>query len=804
MGNIRSFLILVLFCGFSVFTKAQTADPIPSKVFEITGILVDACGEPEGENEMVSFKVGPNPVNVNHLRIDGSINSISITNGQWPNGTYSWLGVGTLSQAKKNLIANLNNANTCGGKLLEPPGGILPAGADVLLITSTDFDLYAHDFSCLTDTLYIICQTAGQTTGHFRNYDPSVSYRKLRLTHTPTLASDTVTYYVNYLINQSGVSVAADGAGVRFTWSGDATYYNDGCQVPQVITYKFDSICAGQSYVLPNNTVVTASGTYPVILTSNCGCDSIVTTILNVIPAPAVNISATANSICAGASTTLTANGSGTFSWSPSTGLNTTSGSSVTAAPAATTTYTVTANLNGCANSASITVTVTPYVTPVFNISGSYCVGAAPGTLPVTSNNGIAGSWNPAAISTTAAGTTVHTFTPEAGQCANSTTVSVTVSDNLTPTFDALGPYCENAAPVAFSSTSTNGISGSWNPAVINTAVAGITTYTFTPTTGVCTATATMAVTVNASITPAFATLGPYCLGETSGTLPAVSVNGIPGTWGPSSISTASAGTATYTFTPDAGQCATLATMDVITKAYVMPVFQDMGPFCVGNVPAVLPDTSANGVAGNWVPAHISTANAGTTTYTFFPMAGECSSAPTSVIHINVLPAPGVMIISDTSAICPGDHIGLHATGGYVSYLWNNGMDNSDIIIDHGGLFTVRIWDGLNCYNYDSIYIDEDCLSTLYIPNAFTPDGDGLNDFFTISGENILSMKLWIYDRWGEMVFYSDNIAHSWDGKFKGAAVPAGLFGWYMEYESYHVKAVSNLKSRTGYVNVIR
>jgi hypothetical protein len=127
------------------------------------------------------------------------------------------------------------------------------------------------------------------------------------------------------------------------------------------------------------------------------------------------------------------------------------------------------------------------------------------------------------------------------------------------------------------------GINGTWNPATISTAAAGTTTYTFTPDAGQCaTATATVDVTVTGAVTPTFDPVGNLCIGATAPTLPAASNNGINGTWNPATISTAAAGTTTYTFTPDAGQCASSASIDITIAAQITPVFTAIGPLCVG------------------------------------------------------------------------------------------------------------------------------------------------------------------------------------------------------------------------------
>ena len=65
---------------------------------------------------------------------------------------------------------------------------------------------------------------------------------------------------------------------------------------------------------------------------------------------------------------------------------------------------------------------------------------------------------------------------------------------------------------------------------------------------------------------------------------------------------------------------------------------------------------------------------------------------------------------------------------------------------------------------------------TLYIPNAFSPDGDGINDYFKILGQGINTFEVEIYNRWGQMVFKSNNIEDQWDGKFNDKMSPSGTY----------------------------
>lgn len=348
------------------------------------------------------------------------------------------------------------------------------------------------------------------------------------------------------------------------------------------------------------------------------GCISTAATFQNDAQLPLPTVSAGSNvTICNGASATLTGTGASSYSWNN--GLGT--GASHTVSPTINTTYTVTGTgANGCTNTAQVTVTVSTLVTPTFTNPGTICSGD-PLSLPTNSNNGIAGTWSPAVDNTT---TTTYTFTPNTGQCANTTTMTVPVTPLVTPTFTNPGPICTGSA-FTLPTNSAEGIAGTWSPAIDNTTT---TTYTFTPNTGQCANTTTMTVQVDATVTPTFTNPGPICTGATL-LLPTTSNNSITGTWSPAVNNTA---TTTYTFTPDAGStCAGTATMTIVVDNQTVPTFTNPGPICSGD-PLNLPPNSNNGVAGTWSPAVNNTA---TTTYTFTPSGGTCAATATMTVTVN-------------------------------------------------------------------------------------------------------------------------------------------------------------------------
>jgi len=72
---------------------------------------------------------------------------------------------------------------------------------------------------------------------------------------------------------------------------------------------------------------------------------------------------------------------------------------------------------------------------------------------------------------------------------------------------------------------------------------------------------------------------------------------------------------------------------------------------------------------------------------------------------------------------------------------------------------------------------------TLFIPTSFSPNGDGINDFFEVRGEDLEYVKLSIYDRWGNELFVGENENARWDGKHAGSSMPIGSYAYVLEYK---------------------
>jgi subtilisin-like proprotein convertase family protein len=328
---------------------------------------------------------------------------------------------------------------------------------------------------------------------------------------------------------------------------------------------------------------------------------------------------------------TLTFTNSLTYNWSPATGLSATNSPNVTASPSGTITYNVTANdYYNCSSTESITVTVEPNITPTFSPIASLCQGEIAPALPNTSINGISGTWSLAVIDNMSSA--AYTFTPNAGICANTTSLNVTVNPAQSSFFNNVLPICSGSTPPILPTTSTNGITGTWSPSVVDNLNSA--NYTFTPSPGQCAAPASMYITVNSNVTPVFNPIPDLCFGDIAPVLPTTSTNGISGTWSPSVVSNTTSNN--YIFTPNPGQCGILSSLLVNVNSLLIPIFNPIAPICQGDPAPVLPSVSVNGISGTWTPSTVNNAASGS--YTFVPTTGTCSQ--NFIQNVNVITSP--------------------------------------------------------------------------------------------------------------------------------------------------------------------
>jgi gliding motility-associated-like protein len=150
-------------------------------------------------------------------------------------------------------------------------------------------------------------------------------------------------------------------------------------------------------------------------------------------------------------------------------------------------------------------------------------------------------------------------------------------------------------------------------------------------------------------------------------------------------------------------------------------------------------------------------------------------------IELFIKPTATVSLGNDTS-VCTSKPVTISADEDGLQYLWNNGATTKSIIVDKPGIFWIEVSSPAKCNSSDTIQVIwGDC--DLYIPTAFSPNGDGVNDLFgPVNGINASRYAMKIYNRFGQVVFSSDDQFYKWDGKFKNKPAPVGLYPWILNY----------------------
>jgi gliding motility-associated-like protein len=150
-----------------------------------------------------------------------------------------------------------------------------------------------------------------------------------------------------------------------------------------------------------------------------------------------------------------------------------------------------------------------------------------------------------------------------------------------------------------------------------------------------------------------------------------------------------------------------------------------------------------------------------------------------------IIPAPVGFLPEDTS-VCAYGSLDIKAKAGYNNYLWSNGSVSPTITISKPGQYWLQVTSNSNhCTGKDTITVSpKECLTGFYIPNAFTPNGDGKNELFRpIIGGNVKQYRFSIYDRWGQLVFQTSDLTKGWNGLFKNLVSANQVFVWQCSYQ---------------------
>ena len=585
-----------------------------------------------------------------------------------------------------------------------------------------------------------------------------------------------------------------------------------------------------------------ASQNYTVAGIDANGCINGTITAITVNPLPTITVSPDMT-VCPLASNTLTASGASSFTWTPNIFLNTNLGANIICTPSITTTYTIDGtSAASCTNSAVMTIAVANTV--VVNA----LAGATPSTTICPLGSAILSS----------SGATSYTWTPSL-TLSSANGASVTASPATSTTYTVIGSTstCTNSAQVVVTLTVNPTLTVTPNPSVIcsgNTSVLtanGASNYTWSPSATLSSANGAV-VNANPNTTTVYNITGTSplgCLGSTTTTVsvipkPSLNVISSPGVICTNSSSTLSASGATnYTWSPSANlsnvNSNTTVATPPLTTTFTIIGSNGIAPFvCIDTKtvqvtvipnPTLTPGpdvpicegqstlmyaTGAN--TYTWSPTiGVSDINDSTTSvqpplpgvyiYTVTGTTNNCTGTATVEITVNALP---ILDAGIDSTINIDETITLFASGntpvGFINASSGvpfecNYCPTVTVNPQENTCYTIEGISSFGCRNTDVVCITVTKDWDVFIPNAFTPNGDINNEVFAPKGYGIDKIRLAIFDRWGHQLFNEEGQTVGWDGTYKGKICEQGVYIFKLE-----VTAMSGKKRyKTGHVTLL-
>jgi gliding motility-associated-like protein len=554
----------------------------------------------------------------------------------------------------------------------------------------------------------------------------------------------------------------------------------------------------------------TSTATYTVTGTDANGCVNTDQVTVNVNSLPTINAGPD-QTICIGASVTLNGSGGTTYTWNN----GVTNGVSFN--PISTTTYTVTGTTNGCVNTDQVTVNVNSLP----NINGgpdqTICFN---GTVVLNGTGGNTYTWNNGVVNNvifTPSNTMTYTVTgTDINGCVNTDQVLVTV--NPLPNING-GP---DQTICIGGSVTLNGSGGNnyiWSNGVTNGvsfSPTSTTTYTVTGTNvNGCTNTDVVLVTVNPlPIVNAGVDL-TVCESSTiiltgSGATTYTWDNGV--TNGVSFVQ--NIGTVTYTVTGTTLGCINTDQVNVSVIANPLPSFTPSATSGCAPMTINFTNNSVDSESCVWVFSNGETSTSCNPSITF--TQGGCYDVSLTTTNsfgcVNTFGASSIICIEDlpnanftanpnpVSSLDPEVNF-TNLTTGASNYIWTFGDESqsTNVInpthiyeIDSAGnyLVTLIAYSPIGCTDtsYTWVNVYEELI--YYVPNTFTPDGDKFNQTFTpvfTSGFDIYDYNLQIYNRWGEVIFESNNHLIGWNGSYGSngevSMCQDGVYTWRIEFK---------------------
>lgn len=604
---------------------------------------------------------------------------------------------------------------------------------------------------------------------------------------------------LQFSINGNDIGTLITASLPTCTWTQFYTTWNSGTNSTAVI-----SIINKNTQVQGNDFALDDISFSPVYLKK----DSIKVTVEHPIVTTNNNIS-----ICQGDSVQLTTTGANTYTWSPTGGLSNPNIGNPVAYPSVSTQYIVTGTTsNGCIARDTILITVNPKPTITKSGDVTICQGTS---TQLSVSGGVLYSWTPISTLNNASipnpiasplTTTIYYITVTgSNSCINIDSIKVTVNPRPVISKSANSTICQKNS---IQLSAGGGVFYSWTPAStlnnplipnpIATPLNNTTYYVTVTDVNSCTNIDSIKISVNPL---PIITKSPNVTICPNTSTQLIATGGLLYNWSPSAtlndpnvpnpIATPSATTTYYVTVTDGNNCSNIDSILVSIKP--APIFTINPP--VSACPADSAKLSAGGGdVYSWQPAaslnnpNIATPKASpsnTTVYSVHITENTCNYSTILSTTLTILPLPFVKAIKYNDITCSQDYSQLNASGA-LRYYWTpkNSLNNPNIASPIASpliptIYTVRGVDASGCSNYDSVYVNIDLTNkaNYLMPNAFTPNNDGINDCYGIKyWGRILELDFSIYNRWGEIVFHTNNPSECWNGMYNGVPLPSAVF----------------------------
>ncbi|MCW5899959.1 MAG: gliding motility-associated C-terminal domain-containing protein [Flavobacteriales bacterium] len=716
------------------------------------------------------------------------------------NLSYQWTGAGLSNYAIAAPVATPTQTTTYTVTVTDGPSGCSLTGSVTVTVT-TGYTANAGPDLTLCSALGHQLSVQHNVPGATYQWTPAANLNAANIQSPTILADQTATYTVT-VTDANGCSVSDQVVITRAFEGMPAQSVVASCadappllSAPQPgVSYQWST---GQQTpsITPN-----ASGNYTLTITDAQGCQGITTFQVTLHPMPVVDLG-TDVSLCGANSHTLDAGNAGnTILWSTGQG---TSQISVNTSG----TYSVTVTTpQGC--SASDAVQVAFHASPVNTLED---VTACETTPPVL-NAGNAGSsylWSN--------GATTQTITPGA---SGDYSVTITTPQNCTATYTAqvtlapaitvdLGPDVSICPGQTETLDAGNpGAQFVWSNGqdtpTIEVGAGG--TYSVTVSNGFCSASDAVLVTLLSG--PVDNLSDVAVCNDQSVTLDA----GNPGAdffWNTGastqSIAAPTSGMYSVGITLPNGCTGTFSAQVDLVPPPALELGADT-VLCAGQIlqlNAFSPASTYLWSDGSTAPSLAVTANG---TYSVTVSNGFCtvSDAITAIFN----PSPVRMAVRQVFTCLDEEphHAALDAGNPGSRYVWSTGAESQVILAGAYGWYFVDITNVFDCALRDSVVVSEYCPSAIYVPNTFTPNGDGTNDVFLPVGTNIATMELLVFDRWGAVIFESKDPNLGWDGTYRGQEVKNDIYMWRMRYRFYEDAngTLGMEQQRMGHIQVLR